>query len=43
VGQWLHWVELGQLVGMGVGVNSVEDSVEDTGVGTEGGSLKKNR
>jgi len=35
---WLHWVVSGNLVGLGAGVHSVENSVQDTWVGSLGKS-----
>lgn len=39
--KWLQWVEFGNRVGVSVGVNGVEDSVENSWVGSKSGSLLK--
>ena len=37
--QWLEWIEFGHAISVGVGVNSVEDSVQNSWVRSESGSL----
>ena len=38
---WLEWVETGNSVGLGVGVHSVENSVQDARVGSKSSSLNE--